>query len=126
MWRLQCNKSFDYRHGDYAAFKRLVRTWREEGMRKTENVKIIPSSEEICSSIAIIQGVTRRQAKLLLLLAVDDASTLDQLEKDRWPDRWIFLRHRIGSRDYILMLVRDAGKWSVMNQPGTLELPPGM
>lgn len=119
-YRLESRKNISYSR-EYEVYRRRTALWRERGAR--HDVGAIPSAGELSSSLRLILHVTGPQAQVLLVLAVDGEKTLYALNADKWPDKCMFLAHKMNGGVYILMLVRADGAWSLMNAPGTLPLP---
>jgi len=57
----------------------------------------------------------------MLSLGVIDKTAYDRLQKKNWPDRVMVMKLYIAGHELLILLVKENGQWSVVNDPGTLD-----
>lgn len=118
MWTLR-NK---HCRGDYRTFVKLAATWRQKGIEHAYTSSITAAdAEAIAKSLTLLKGVNDYQAQILLSLGVIDKTAYDRLRKKNWPDRVMVMKLRIAGHESLILLVKENGQWSVVNDPGMLD-----
>jgi hypothetical protein len=118
MWTLR-NK---HCRGHYQAFVRLAKTWRQKGVEHDYGSTIAAAdAEAINKSLTLLNGVSDEQARMLLSLGLVDEAVFDRLRKKGWPDRVMVMKLRVAGHESLILLVKEDGQWSVVNDPGTLD-----
>jgi hypothetical protein len=105
----------------YKGYLRATKAWREIGVLKIARPADIQYAK-ISSSFGVMTYVSDTRAMIELASAVSDDGTAEKLKNGTWPERSLFLRDTIADKPYVMMLVKNNGKWSVMCAPGQLSL----
>lgn len=126
LFHLQSKSSIDEENG-YSMFMIGSAIWRDGFVyEKALHNKELPAKEKIIDSLRLVKNVSNLKAKNMLGFAVKNNKTLKNLKGNKWPERSMFISHELGSKRYVLMLVKEKGVWYVMNAPGTFEVPTGL
>ena len=66
--------------------------------------------------------VREPMAKIFLEFTTEPGLDENLIEKKRWPEHVLFVRHAIEGKNYMLVMVKDHGQWSVMCAPGQFPI----
>lgn len=104
----------------YKEYRVMSEVWRTKGFVHSTGTNPDKVKRKAVS-IQLATLMSGSQARIVLLLCVNDEATLRKLKSAAWPERVMLLRATIVGRPCGILMGKEHGKWLVLNQPGTLE-----
>jgi hypothetical protein len=121
MYSLQSPHSADS-HPGFRAFAKVSSKWRREGVYKSLRLNRPLNANQINESLRVVSKLREPFAKIFLGLTTEPGLDENLINKKRWPEHLLFVRHAIEGKNYMFIMVKDHGQWSVMCAPGVIPI----